>query len=118
MTGLLIDCFKTHEYFLFRFWSQNHCLLFFFDSFFQKNLKSIAFSNYLRKGIILRNAHLNIPGLLDLVLLCIYQFSLMVLPLASFFFFVLRNSLSNRWAYLTTSYWISQTGSERGQIQY
>ena len=46
--SLLIDCFKTIEYF--RFWLQNHCLFFFrfffrcfFDSFSQKNLKLIAF---------------------------------------------------------------------------
>ena len=54
LSGLLIDCFKTIEYFRFRFWSQNHCL-FFFDSFFQKNLKSIEFPIVCKKGVILRN---------------------------------------------------------------
>ena len=50
--GLLIDCFKTIEFFRFR--SQNHCLIF-FDSFFQKNLNSIAFAIVGEKGVILRN---------------------------------------------------------------
>ena len=44
--GLLIDCFKTIEYFRFRFWSQNHCL-FFFDS------KIYCISDCLRKGRII-----------------------------------------------------------------
>ena len=48
---LLIDCFKTIEYFRFQFWSQNHCL-FLFNSFFQKNLESIAFPIVCEKGVI------------------------------------------------------------------
>ena len=49
---LQLDCFKTIEYFRFRFWSQNHCL-FFFDSFEKKNRKRIniyCISGCLRKG--------------------------------------------------------------------
>ena len=54
--GLLINCFKTIEYFRFRFWSLYYCL-FFFDSFFQKNLKFIAFPIPIvcEKGVILRD---------------------------------------------------------------
>ena len=40
--GLLIDCFKTIEYFRFRFCFQNHCI-FSFRLLFQKNLKLIVF---------------------------------------------------------------------------
>ena len=47
--GLLIDCFKTIEYFRFRFWSQNHCL-FFFRFFFSKESKIYCISDCLRKG--------------------------------------------------------------------
>ena len=53
-SGLLIDCFNTIEYFRFQFCSQNHCL-FFFDYFFQKNRKSIAFAIVCENGVILRN---------------------------------------------------------------
>ena len=42
-------CFKTFEYFWLRFWSQNHCL-FFFDSYFQKSVKSNCISDCLRKA--------------------------------------------------------------------
>ena len=47
-TGLLIDCFKTIEYFQFRFCSQNHCL-FFIDSFFSKESKIYCISDCLQK---------------------------------------------------------------------
>ena len=51
-SGLLIDCCKTIEYFLFRFWSQNHSL-FFFQYFFQKNLKYFAYTIVCDKGVSL-----------------------------------------------------------------
>ena len=52
--GLLIDWFKTIEYFRFWFWSQNHFLFCCF-SFLQNNLKSIAFPIVCEKGVILLN---------------------------------------------------------------
>ena len=52
---MLIDCFKTIEYIRFRFWSEYHTCLFFFDFFFKKDLKSIAFLFVCERGVILRN---------------------------------------------------------------
>ena len=47
--GLLLDCFKTIEYFKFRFWSQNN-FLFFFQFFISKESKIYCISDCLRKG--------------------------------------------------------------------
>ena len=49
---LLIDCFKTIEYFRFQFGPKT-IVYYFFDYSFQKNLKSIAFPIVCEKGIIL-----------------------------------------------------------------
>ena len=49
-SGLLIDCFKTIEYFRFRFCSQNHCILSFQLFFFSEESKIDCISDCLRRG--------------------------------------------------------------------